>query len=148
MNRFFPLAVAFGLACFHAASAEDLTTTKGTVYKGVFVSKVEPDGLRIVHAGGAAKVSFEVLSPEVQKKYGYNPAKGEAFAKAEEEKNKALVKEQAARARAEEIAAKKAAAVKAEAEKKEAEQSKSGSAADSTAKDSPLKGATLKPAKL
>jgi hypothetical protein len=39
-------------------------------YKSVKVTKVEPDGLRIIHEYGAIKIQFEELSAEQRTKYG------------------------------------------------------------------------------
>jgi hypothetical protein len=69
--------------CLANEHLDSLTTTDGITYKDVTLTKVEPDGLRIIHATGVAKVGFERLSPEIQKKYGYDPAKAVAFKQAE-----------------------------------------------------------------
>ena len=50
-----------------------------TTYKDYELSKVEPDGIRILHSAGAAKIPFEKLSPDLQKKYGFDPKKAAAF---------------------------------------------------------------------
>lgn len=69
--------------------AEDLNAG-GIVYKNYTVSRVDPDGLRITHADGAAKVRYELLPPELQKKYHFDPAKAEAFRKEQAEKGRAV----------------------------------------------------------
>jgi hypothetical protein len=71
-----------------SATNELLTTTDGRVYRKVILSKVEPDGIRISHEDGAAKILFDKLSPELQKKYGYNPMEAAAFKAQQIEKNK------------------------------------------------------------
>lgn len=70
--------------------------------------KVEPDGIRVIHSAGMAKVPFESLPVELQKKYGYDPAKAkvhreatnaavaESRAKAEKEANEGQARERAA----------------------------------------------------
>lgn len=65
-----------------------LTTNDGRVYRTVILSKVEPDGIRIRHEDGAAKILFHKLPPELQKKYGYNPEKAAAFIAQQRENNK------------------------------------------------------------
>ncbi len=39
-------------------------------YKGVTVTKIEPDGISIMHETGLAKVPYEKLTPELQAKFG------------------------------------------------------------------------------
>lgn len=68
------------IALAGALHAEDLTTTEGRIYKGVAVTKVEPDGISIVHESGTAKVPFGKLSKELQEKHGYDPKKAAEFA--------------------------------------------------------------------
>jgi hypothetical protein len=92
MKRAIPLL----LGLLMAAGAEDLTTTEGRVYKNVTVRKVEPDGLSISHESGLAKIPFTKLPEEVQKKHGYDPAKGKAYAE-EEGKKQAAAEEQLAK---------------------------------------------------
>lgn len=56
-----------------------LTTESGKVYHKVQVMAVDPDGLRIVHADGAAKIPFEQLDTELQAKYHFDSEKAAAF---------------------------------------------------------------------
>jgi hypothetical protein len=62
-----------------------LTTESGKVYHKVQVMAVDPDGLRIIHAEGAAKIAFEQLDAELQAKYHFDSEKAAAF-RAEMEK--------------------------------------------------------------
>ncbi len=71
------LWIAAALAVAGFAGAEDLTTNEGKIYKQVTVTKVEPDGLSIMHESGTAKVLFIELPEEMQRKHGYDPAKAE-----------------------------------------------------------------------
>jgi hypothetical protein len=59
------------------ALADDFKTINGKEYKNAKVSRVEPDGIVITFSGGIVKVPFNELSPEIQKKHGYEP-QGEA----------------------------------------------------------------------
>ena len=54
--------------------ADDLKVGS-VIYKDFEVLKVDHDGIRILHSEGAAKIRFAQLSPELQKKYGYDPKK-------------------------------------------------------------------------
>ena len=72
------------------ARAEDLVTTDGKIFKDVTITKVEPDGLSITHQSGSAKVPFAKLPEEVQRKHGYDPAKADAFAKAQNQRRAEL----------------------------------------------------------
>ena len=69
--------------------AEDLTLTNGTVYKNITVTKVDPDGLRIIHSDGGGKVLFTQLPEATQQKYHYDPAAAQKFAAAQEAKKRA-----------------------------------------------------------
>jgi hypothetical protein len=70
----------FLILCFGSlAFADDFKTIDGKEYKNVKVSRVEPDGIVIAFSGGIVKLPFTELSPEIQKKYGYDPKAGAAF---------------------------------------------------------------------
>lgn len=67
-----------------SAALPTLTTTTGKVYRDVVIKDVDATGLKITHAEGIAKVTFDVLSEELRTKYGFDPAKAaEAQAAAE-----------------------------------------------------------------
>jgi hypothetical protein len=66
------LAISAVLSASHAL-ADDFKTTDGTEYKNAKVSRVEPDGVVLKFSGGIVKILFTELSPEIQKKYGYDP---------------------------------------------------------------------------
>ncbi len=55
------------------ALADDFKTITGKEYKNATVSRVEPDGVVIKFSGGIVKIPFTELSPEIQRKYGYEP---------------------------------------------------------------------------
>ena len=74
-------AVFVALACVNACFAVDITTRSGTTYRKCEVVKVEPDGIRISHDGGAAKISFEELPDALQRQYGYDAAKVASYRK-------------------------------------------------------------------
>jgi hypothetical protein len=61
--------------------ADDFKTVDGKEYKNVKVGRVEPDGIVITFTGGIVKIPFAELSPEVQKKYGYDPQAAADFQK-------------------------------------------------------------------
>ena len=52
---------------------DTLELIDGRRYRKVTLSKVEPDGIRILHEDGATKILFDKLPPEFQKKFGYDP---------------------------------------------------------------------------
>ena len=64
-----------------AVSAEDITTTDGTVYKDIKISETTPIGINFVSGDKASWVDFRDLPPEVAQKYGYDPAKAAEFEK-------------------------------------------------------------------
>jgi hypothetical protein len=57
--------------CFSA----DITTLDGKTYKDATVIGVEADGLHIRFRQGVVTVSFRQLPQEIQRQYGYDPAK-------------------------------------------------------------------------
>ena len=72
------------------ALADDFTTVNGKEYKNAKVSRVEPDGVVITFSGGIVKIPFTELSPEIQKKYGYDSDAAAAYAAAENQKQAEL----------------------------------------------------------
>jgi len=60
------------------AVGDDLKTTSGKEYKQVKVSRVEPDGIVIIHKTGVTKLLFSELPTEVQQQFGHGPPKIEA----------------------------------------------------------------------
>jgi hypothetical protein len=69
----------FAILAASVAFADDFTLVDGTEYKGVKVSRAEPDGLVVTTAHGVIKLFFTDLPKEVQEKYHYDPKKAEAF---------------------------------------------------------------------
>ena len=66
-------ALVILIVCFASiALADDFKTIDGKEYKNVKVSRIEPDGIVITFSGGIVKIPFTELSPEIQKKYGYD----------------------------------------------------------------------------
>lgn len=57
--------------CFSA----DITTLDGKTYKDALVTGVEADGVHISFRDGVVKVPFDQLPQELQRQYGYDPAK-------------------------------------------------------------------------
>jgi hypothetical protein len=91
-----------------------LVLTDGTTYESVKVTRVEPDGLRIMHSAGATKIPFEKLTEETRRLYPFDADKAEAFRK-EQGKAQAM-SDASSNAAAQKVAAKEQAA-KANAEK-------------------------------
>jgi uncharacterized membrane protein YgcG len=71
LSRFWVLIVASALAS--SAWARDLTTTTGEVYHNAVVTKVQPDGIRIVHDDGAGFLDFQILKESDRKEFGFDP---------------------------------------------------------------------------
>jgi hypothetical protein len=78
------LALAILLSLCLRSAAEDLTTLDNSTYHDVRVSRVEVDGIIALYSGGGGKIFFTNLPPDVQKKYGYDPAKAGALAAKQE----------------------------------------------------------------
>ena len=62
------------------ALADDFKTVNGKEYKNVTVSRVEPDGIVLRTKSGILKVYFTELPKEVQERFHYDAAKGDAYA--------------------------------------------------------------------
>jgi hypothetical protein len=79
------LAILASLSASHAVG-DDFTTLKGKEYKNAKVSRVEADGVVLVYKSGVVKVYFDELPEQIQKRFGYDPAKAENERKSLEEK--------------------------------------------------------------
>jgi hypothetical protein len=75
------------------ALADDFRTTNGSEYKNAQVSRVEPDGVVITFSGGIVKIPFNELSPEIQKKYGYDPQAAATYSAEQTERQAALAQQ-------------------------------------------------------
>src|SRR6266487_2583355 len=60
--------------------ADDFKTINGKEYKDAKVSRVEPDGIVLRTKSGIAKLYFTELPKEVQDRFYYDAAKGNAYA--------------------------------------------------------------------
>jgi hypothetical protein len=87
----------FLILCFGSpAFADDFKTINGKEYKNVTVSRVEPDGIMIKFSGGIVKIPFTELSPEIQKKYGYDSQAAGAYSAGQNEQQAALAQQRKA----------------------------------------------------
>jgi hypothetical protein len=75
--------------------AEDWTVN-GKTYHNVTVSKVEPDSVHIMFDGGIGSLKLSDLTPELQKRFNYDPAKAKAAEEAEAERHAQLERKDAA----------------------------------------------------
>jgi len=80
VSRFWVLILASALAS--GAWARDIATTTGEVYHNAVVTKVQPDGIRIVHDDGAGFLDFQILKASDRKEFGFDPL---AYAVAEKD---------------------------------------------------------------
>lgn len=69
------------LAITSPVFAEDITLANGSVLKNAKITRVDPDGLRIMHQDGIAKVPHESLPPELKAKYNFDATEAAAFRK-------------------------------------------------------------------
>ena len=73
--------------------ADDFKTIDGKEYKNVKVSRVEPDGLVLTSKSGISKVYFAELPKEVQDRFHYDAAKGDAYSAEQTANQEALYKQ-------------------------------------------------------
>ena len=146
MNTFRAIAMLgllLGIASL--AHAEDWTTTDGKVYKNVKVMKLEPDAVTILDSDGGALVPLATLSPELQEKFQYDPAKAKVAAAARAQADSA----NPAALEAEKVHAAKLKAAqdaKFKADKKAVDDAKAAAAA-AQPKDDPLHTSNFDPGK-
>lgn len=69
-----------------------ITTTTGMKYERCTITRVEPDGLSILHSRGAAKIAFTQLPSVYATRYGYDPAKATQYTLATLQQNAANAK--------------------------------------------------------
>lgn len=81
MEKSIHFAILVLLVGFSPCHAEDFTLMDGKVLKNAKVTRVEPDGLRIMHADGISKVPHESLPADLQAKYNFDATKAAAFRK-------------------------------------------------------------------
>lgn len=105
-----PIKLPITLTCLFfvlSLNAEDLTLLNGKMLKGVQVTKVEPDGLRVMHQDGLSKIPFESLPPEWKTRYSFDINKAEAYRKdaaSEQQSIRAKMKEEKEKLREMELA--------------------------------------------
>jgi hypothetical protein len=73
MKRAFLSLLAAFLALGGFATARDLKTVNGDVYKNVVVQSKDATGIQIEHDDGVAYLDFKKLSEADQKDFGYTP---------------------------------------------------------------------------
>jgi len=87
----------FLILCFGSlAFADDFKTINGKEYKNAKLSRVEPDGIVITFSGGIVKIPFTELSPEIQKKYGYDSQAAGAYSAEQNQQQAALAQQRKA----------------------------------------------------
>ena len=84
-----------GLVLVPISRAEDekipeIKTTSGKTYRDVRVTKVTPGEISIMHESGVARIPMKDLPDDLKAKFGYDPVKAEAHAKATGEAEKQL----------------------------------------------------------
>jgi hypothetical protein len=89
MKNLLLIFFSISAAVFAQEKLEQITTLEGKTYINCTITKVEPDGLRIMHDNGVGKLFFDNLPSELQIKYNYDPLKAQQF--------KAEVKQQQAK---------------------------------------------------
>jgi len=95
--KYWQISLAILAALFASiASADDFKTNNGKEYKNAKVSRVEPDGIVITFSGGIVKIPFTELSPEIQKKYGYDPQAAVTYSAQQNEQQAALARQRQA----------------------------------------------------
>jgi transcriptional regulator with XRE-family HTH domain len=91
------LVLAALLANSAISRADDLVTLRGKRYENVHVTEITPATIAFTHSTGAARLSFTEVDPDVQKKYGYDQAKANAWLVGQARKADEAVKAEQAR---------------------------------------------------
>jgi len=96
------LTLTLILSSSHDLFGDDIETIDGKKYSNVRVIETNPTGIHILHSVGATFIRFEDLPKEIQIRYNYDPSKAEEYKKAQEEKQKKLKLEAQAKKQAQE----------------------------------------------
>ncbi len=76
MKAWFMATVMFvGLSVF----ADDIVTFDSKTYRNVKVTTSDPISITVSHSSGVARILFQEMSAELQKKYGYDAAKAASY---------------------------------------------------------------------
>lgn len=94
------LTCVFFLCCLavHSALADDTNTLPGTItvdgitYSNITWRTVTPATVSIFHQTGVASIPLEKLSPDLQRRFGYDPAKAATFIQKRAEADAAAAK--------------------------------------------------------
>jgi hypothetical protein len=78
---------------------DDFKTIDGKEYKNVKISRLQPDGIVLITRWGVSKVYFTQLPRDVQRRFHYDAAKGNAYSADQSAKLEALRKQQEAATR-------------------------------------------------
>ncbi|MCW1923756.1 serine protease [Luteolibacter arcticus] len=81
MKSLLPRALAALVTLSAAFAQEGRKFDKLLTYEDVVILKMEPDGIRVMHKGGIAKIAFERLPPELVAEFGLNPEDAELHRK-------------------------------------------------------------------
>lgn len=73
------IATIFCIAAIAQEKATDITLLDGKVLKNARISRVDPDGLRVVHDEGMTKIPMENLPPALKEKYSFDTGKADMF---------------------------------------------------------------------
>jgi cytochrome c biogenesis protein CcmG, thiol:disulfide interchange protein DsbE len=95
MRNLMVSVVCLATVCIPAQAAEDTYKTLqagSQVYSNVTVTGSTPTVLYIQHSKGIGSVKLKDLTPELQKKYGFDPKKAEAVEKLQKESHTDFVK--------------------------------------------------------
>jgi hypothetical protein len=87
------MLLSFGPLVFGEDHFDSITTTGGQTYNDVTVKRSNPEGIDIVYDSEATHIPFAKLSPEIQAKYGYDPAKEQSFVGEERKKKQEYEKQ-------------------------------------------------------
>lgn len=90
-----PLLFVLCWLTVQAVRADDVIpslTVDGVTYSNVTVGTVTPTKVGIIYSGGIASLPLEKLSPELQKRFGYDPQKAEQHRQTEAQRQAAWQK--------------------------------------------------------
>jgi len=75
MKKLLMLVLIFSAVLVRAEDKISFKTNDGIEIKDGTVTKVEPDGITVMHSAGAAKFLFSNLPSDIQSRFGYNSQK-------------------------------------------------------------------------
>ena len=95
VSRIVVLLFAVGIIAAHADETNLTLTVGGVTYSNVTFGTVTPATVKIFHSSGIVRLPLAKLPPDLQQRFGYDPAQAADWQKVEQQQAAAFMKQQA-----------------------------------------------------